>query len=90
MGLSHHDHAKLQQRLNPPNPTSTPTRPGNVIESTTIGNELTLRGIPVVGAVSGAIIGTRPGDSAQALEQAGRDIVKATLTRNRYRPGDKT
>lgn len=61
-----------------------------VTEDATVGNEERLRGIPAIGRVSGTIKGTRPGDSAKALEEAGRDIVRATLDRNRYRPKEQT
>ena len=39
-----------------------------VREDPTIGNEEILRGIPVVGGVSGTIRGTRPGDTASGLD----------------------
>lgn len=42
--------------------------------------------IPLIGVDSGAIPGTKPGDSARALEAAGRDIVRARLHRNRFKP----
>lgn len=45
-----------------------------------------LRGVPLVGAGPGCIKGTRPGDSAAALEHAGRDIVRSRLHRNRFKP----
>lgn len=38
-------------------------------EDATIGNEQLLRGIPVVGSVSGTIPGTKPGDAAWRLER---------------------
>ena len=60
-------------------------KPLIVTEDATIGNEERIRGIPAVGRVSGTIKGTRPGDDAKALEQAGRDILRAHLNRNRYR-----
>lgn len=63
-----------------------PTRFDPEVEDATIGNEDRLRGIPVVGRVSGTIKGTRPGDSARALDEAGRDILRTHLNRNRYRP----
>jgi hypothetical protein len=47
-------------------------------------HDKSLRGIPLIGTGPGAIDGTKPGDSAQALEQAGRDILHAHLHRNRY------
>lgn len=63
---------------------------GVVTEDATVGNEERLRGIPAVGRVSGTIKGTRPGDSARALEQAGRDIVRAKLNRHRFkRPSEQ-
>lgn len=37
-------------------------------EDATIGNELLLRGIPVVGKVGGTIRGTRPGDNPNHLD----------------------
>jgi hypothetical protein len=49
-----------------------------------------LRGVPILGlGVGGAINGTRPGDSALELERAGREIVKANLERNRFKPADQ-
>ena len=62
-----------------------PTKPLVITEDATIGNEERIRGIPAVGRVSGTIKGTRPGDDAQALEQAGRDILRAHLNRTHYR-----
>jgi hypothetical protein len=78
MGLTDAQAAKIAASLNPPIQQATHQ---NHVEDSTIGNERTLRGIPVVGRVSGTMPGTRPGDSAAALEQAGRDIVSASLRR---------
>jgi len=45
-----------------------------------------LRGVPILGlGVGGAINGTRPGDSAAELERAGREILRASLHRNRFK-----
>lgn len=58
-----------------------------------IGREL--RGIPLVGSGPGAIAGTMPGpgatganleQEARELEQAGRDLVRRSLDRSKYRP----
>lgn len=100
MGLSAKNHEHLLANLNPvadePEPndktkcqhgcTTTPCR--HTITSTDpfLGRDRELRGIPLVGAGGGAIAGTRPGDSAAELERAGRDIVRASLDRNKYRP----
>ena len=83
MGLTEEEAARLERRLKPP--VEKPTTLELVTEDATIGNEERLRGIPCVGRVSGTIKGTRPGDSAAALEQAGRDLVRAHLDRNKYR-----
>lgn len=90
MGLSHEQYANELKRLNPVVVETPATQFDPEIEDATVGNEERLRGIPAVGRVSGTIKGTRPGDSAKALEQAGRDIVRATLDRNRYRPKEQT
>jgi hypothetical protein len=51
------------------------------------GGSPELRGIPLVGAGPGAI--TRPGiDTAASLDQAGRDILRANLHRNRFKPSE--
>lgn len=42
--------------------------------------------VPVIGLDAGCIPGTKPGDSARALEAAGRDIVRSHLHRNRFKP----
>lgn len=42
--------------------------------------------IPLIGVDAGCIPGTRPGCSAAELERAGREIVRARLHRNRFKP----
>lgn len=42
--------------------------------------------VPIIGLDSGCIPGTRPGCSARELERAGRDIVRARLSRRRFKP----
>lgn len=51
------------------------------------GQHPELRGIPLVGAGPGVITGTQPGPNTSSadLEQAGRDILKANLHRNRFK-----
>lgn len=42
--------------------------------------------VPIIGVDAGCIPGTRPGCSARELERAGRDIVRARLSRRRFKP----
>lgn len=42
--------------------------------------------VPIIGVDAGCIPGTRPGCSAAELERAGRDIVRARLSRRRFKP----
>ena len=74
MGLSHEQQADLEKRLNPIVAHDTPAKPELVVEDRTLGNEEALRGIPVVGRVSGTIKGTRPGDPAHELEREAQDL----------------
>jgi hypothetical protein len=92
MGLSNEQHAELLAGLTPATQKPAEKEHGHARGQTDDRRlkDKALRGIPCVGAGPGAIDGTKPGDSAAALEQAGRDILAAHLNRNRYRPGDKT
>ena len=95
MGLTAAAAAAQAARLTPSSLEAT-TQPGPVGRghrrgSTRIDRRRTdaieLRGVPIAGhGVSGVIPGTRPGDSAATLEQAGRDILHAQRRRNRYQP----
>jgi hypothetical protein len=42
--------------------------------------------VPIIGLDAGCIPGTRPGCSARELERAGRDLVRARLSRRRFKP----
>jgi hypothetical protein len=68
----------VDRRRRPNDPTAVDTAIKGIVreyitppterEDPTFGNEKLLRGIPAVGRVGGVIFGTRPGDSAKALE----------------------
>jgi hypothetical protein len=87
MGLTDEQYLKRLAALAAmvPEAAAAQPKPGIITEDATIGNEERIRGIPAVGRVSGTIKGTRPGDDAKALEQAGRDILRAHLNRTHYR-----
>lgn len=42
--------------------------------------------VPIIGLDAGCIPGTKPGCSALELERAGRDLVRARLSRRRFKP----
>lgn len=92
MGLDQRGAADRDRKLKPyvPPDEAKPERGHKRGQQKTKGHDRSddssdLRGIPVVGLGGGAIAGTRPGDSAAALEQAGRDLVRGFLRRSRRR-----
>lgn len=97
MGITAAAAAAQAARLTPSSPEATtqtpgPARPvrghrrGTYVDRSRT-DAIELRGVPIAGhGISGVIPGTKPGDSAAALEQAGRDILHAQLHRNRYQP----
>lgn len=93
MGLTAAAAAAQAARLTPSPPEATTNtaapgrghRRGSTRIDRTRTDAIELRGVPIAGhGISGVIPGTKPGDSAAALEAAGRDILRAELKRNRY------